>query len=98
MNLSPQRKLLLAMLAFVVIGLAIGAVSVATQAEFLTYVFFGWVIIGSVLMFLIRCPKCGAPVVLQERIFRFPLLAGLTARRCRTCGEDLTKPKITGRK
>ena len=91
MKLSPKRMLILAFAIFVVIGLLIGAFSVATQVEAFSYLFFGWVIVGSFLIYRIRCPKCGSPVALQEKGVRFPLFAGLTVTKCQSCGEDLTR-------
>jgi len=83
--MSPRTKLLLAIGGFVAVGLTIGIVAGESHSPYLMPLFFGWGVVGSVLMARVKCPGCGRAVA------RVGSLGGVPLPKCRECGTDLTR-------
>jgi hypothetical protein len=83
--MSPRTKLWFIIAVVVLVGLAIGVAASATQSAFMMPLFFGWVVVGSLLMARIKCPGCGRAVA------RVGSLGGIPLPKCKECGTDLTK-------
>jgi hypothetical protein len=90
--MSPIQIFKLAMVTFVAVGFGIGIALVETQIKALFFVFFGWGIAGSYLVFLVKCPACGTSITYKGQVLGLPFYAGYASRECRNCGFDLTQP------
>lgn len=91
MKLAPKSKLLLVFALTIVVTFLFGWLLSRTENALFEYLIYGWVFVGSLLVYMVKCPRCGAPIVFQERGVRIAMFFGLTIRRCHACGEDLTK-------
>ena len=91
MKLAPKSKLLLVFLLSAIVTFALIWRLSRTGNDLFEYLLYGWVLLGSCLVYMVKCPRCGSPVVFQERGVRIAMFFGLTIKRCHACGEDLTK-------
>lgn len=90
MRISVRLKFWLVILFVVVVGLLIGGVY--AKSDYMPFLFFGWILIGNVLAFWVRCPNCGASVSFQgKRTANGTHYAGYANRQCMKCGCDFTK-------
>jgi endogenous inhibitor of DNA gyrase (YacG/DUF329 family) len=90
-RLSTQSRFVLTVIFCIVVGLFIGVLLMATQLNFLAFVFFGWVIVMSFLMYRVKCPNCDMPVVYQGKVMGISFYAGICKSKCANCGHDLSK-------
>lgn len=73
------------------IGLVIGIINVESKAHITdpgVFIFFGWGIIGTIILNFIKCPNCNTSVVYQGTHFGIPILSGFVGKKCKTCGTD----------
>lgn len=90
MKMSVRLKFWSVILFVIVVGLLIGSLFAAS--DHMPYVFFGWILIGNVLAFRVRCPNCGTSVSYQgKRTANGTYYAGSVNRQCMRCGCDFTK-------
>jgi ribosomal protein S27AE len=92
MKMSPRRKFGLVVLAIVIVGLILGVLAIRTQSQLYEITFLVWIALGAILLYQVRCPKCGASLALQGKVGGLPVFAGYANRKCQNCGADLTKP------
>jgi endogenous inhibitor of DNA gyrase (YacG/DUF329 family) len=77
----------------VVVGIILGVLIIKTQSVMLAAMFFGWVVVGSFLMYQVKCPKCSTSLTYKGKLGVLPIYAGFANKRCQNCGFDLTKPE-----
>lgn len=90
MRLSTRSKFWLLTSFVIIIGFTIKASIFGLDAKYDDYVFFGWILIGAFLMCLVKCPRCGTPVVFQGKFGRVPLVAAFVNSKCKKCDFDLS--------
>lgn len=74
-------------------GFAIGVIMVVTDSKAAMYCFFGWLVLCSIYLHQIRCPRCGTPVGTQGKAGSIPLLGAIPRTKCSHCSADLTQPE-----
>lgn len=93
MKISPRARFWLVTIGVIVGAFIVSPEMIGLSEKYEDFVFFGWLILGSIAMSLVRCPRCGTPLVFQGRIAGIPLIAGFANRCCKKCGCDLTSRK-----
>lgn len=90
MKTSPRMRFWLVTIIFIVCAFVVSAKMLGLDEKYEEYVFFGWLVFGSIAMSLVRCPSCGTPLVFQGSVGGIPLVAGFANKRCKKCDCDLT--------
>lgn len=95
MIFSPKNKFSVVMSLVTLIGFLFGVLTIKFQTAIFASLFFGWLCVGSFLIFQIKCPSCQKPIAYKGRWGVFRLYAGFANRRCKNCGFDLTLPQVS---
>jgi hypothetical protein len=90
MKIAPRTKFWLVMFGMIIGALFVSPQMIGLDRKYEDILFFGWLVVGSVLLIVIRCPTCGTPLAFQGRIGGLPLIAGFANKQCKKCGHDLT--------
>jgi hypothetical protein len=90
MKILPRTKFWLITIFFFVGAFLVKPGWVGLDHTYEDLVFFGWIIIGSITILMVRCPKCRTPLVFQGKFDRIPLIIAFANKRCKKCNHDLT--------
>lgn len=88
--ISTRNRFRVAMLIFVFGGLFFVGILNEFHIGNLKLISLGWLLIWTFLLFQIRCPNCGKPVVYQGTLSKISVFAGFSNHSCKSCGYDLT--------
>ena len=91
--MSTLTKLRLTYFCTFAIGALMGVVLISTQSRFAEWFMFAWVLVGSTLIWRIRCPNCDKPAYHTGKLLGFQMRSMFGAKICTGCGLDLTKSK-----
>lgn len=93
MKISTRARFYLITILVIVIGIAAIPFFFDPDGTYFSFVFFGWICIGSFLVFQVKCPNCGTPVVYQGKVAGVRMYAGFVRKQCQCCRYDLTSVK-----
>lgn len=94
MKISVQLKFLYTFLICIIIELVIVAFALDSTQSFIQIAPFIWFLITTYIIYNIKCPNCGAPVVYQGKLFGVSFFAGICRNKCASCDYDLTKKAV----
>jgi hypothetical protein len=81
------------MFSMTAIGFVMGVVMVKTQSQLMAGLLLLWLVLSSIHLSRIRCPRCRTQVGEQGRVAGVPVLGSFPRRHCSRCGADLTLPE-----
>ncbi len=88
---SPLTKFYVAIAAVLLVGFAIIFAWQLSGRDWVAYLIFGWVFVGTWILGQVKCPQCEAPVAYGGNFGRLHILTALGRRKCNECGRDLTR-------
>jgi len=94
MSVRSRFNVVLVFLLIVALGLIVALLK--SQSQVVEYVFYGWLLAGSIWLASIKCPNCGARVVFKGRVGGVGIYAGFAGSQCSACGHDLTQVANSG--
>lgn len=93
--MSPKSRFLFTLLVAVIGGLGIIVAWAITGRDWVVYLVFPWLLVGTRMLYQIVCPKCGTPVAYSARVGKVRILSAIPRQTCEQCGCDLTVTAAT---
>lgn len=89
--MSPKSRFFLTLLITLIGGFGVIGAWLVSGRDWVAYLLFVWILIGTWMLYRVACPKCGAPVAYCARIGGVRILSAIPRRVCEQCGHDLSK-------
>lgn len=95
--MSVRSRFNVILISFLIVAIGLIVALLESQSQVVEYLFYGWLLIGSIWLASIKCPNCGARVVFKGRVGGVGIYAGFAGSRCSACGHDLTRAEPRNR-
>ena len=88
--MSAKSKFLLTLILALLGGLVVIATWLVTGHDWVAYLLFVWLLVGTWMLYRVACPQCGTPVAYSAKFGKLRILSAIPRRTCEQCGYDLT--------